>query len=353
MTEEGSGNGPFGLVASRVRGHLSAPGVDGARRRMEGVVPEGQAGNVDAVLGSRSVSYRDVLIVQLAYKLAEGAADLTTRHSGARTVGQKLGRFFANHHIRNVQDAYQNIGKNTTNLVRGNFVAFDAFLQWATTGEGATEECVEAVFDYCCAAVAATARPVSEMPALDRAALTFAGVSGLLRALFEAGSQGAYEQFAIAALLSALIEQTGSGEYRVETKNLNASDKSSRAAGDVQVMTGNRVVEAYEVTANDWEGKLPGAEKTVRDYDLTRIHIVASVEAGAVEGLLAKLAEEPVDVSVLSLWGFATTLTSALTRSFRAEALHRLYEYLDRYQPDIERVNEYVGMIESRGLNEG
>ena len=341
------------MVARRVSQHLKASGHEKARMQMEAMLPAVQVKNVDAVLGSTSISYRDALVVQLAYRLAsEGARDLTVRHPGARTVGQKLGKFFARRHIRSVQDAYQNIGKNSTNLTRGNFSEFDSFLRWASTDKHITDAQVEAAFDYICAAVAVTARPVLAMPALNRGALTFANVSGLLFELFDVGSHGAYEQFAIAALLSALIDQTDLHQYRVETKNLNASDRSSRAAGDVQIITGNRIVEAYEITANDWETKLPGAEKTVKDYDLTRIHIVASVKEGSFRELLQKLEGQDVDVSVLDIREFAVSLTSALTRAFRAKALERLYEYLDRYQPNVERVNGYVQRIEARRLKE-
>ena len=367
MAKQSDNKQPFELVAQRVIQHLGTSasgaqgviqhlatlGYDGARRHMEESIPAAQVKNIDAVLASTRVSYRDVLIVQLAYKIAsDQAGNLTVRHAGARTVGKRLGQFFAEHHIPSVQDAYQNIGKNSTNLTRGNFPEFDSFLQWATTEKTITDAQIEAAFDYVCAAVAVTARPVLPMPPLDRGTLTFGSVSRLLRDLFDLGSQGAYEQFAIASLLSALIEQTAPHQYRVETKNLNASDRSSRAAGDIQIMTGNRVVEAYEVTANDWETKLPGAEKTVKDHDLTRIHIVASISEGAVERVLQKLDGQAVDVSVLNLREFAVSLASVLTRSFRAYALERMYEYLDRYQPDVGRVNRYVDMIESLGLNE-
>lgn len=367
MAKQPDNTQPFQLVAQRVmqhletsgsvaqgaNQHLETSGYDGARRHVEERLPAEQVNNINAVLGSRSVSYRDVLIVQLAYKIAsDQAGDLTVRHAGARTVGKMLGQFFAAHHIPSVQDAYQNIGKNSTNLARGNFPEFDSFLRWATTEKTITNVQIEAAFDYVCAAVAITARPVLPMPPLDRGTLTFGSLSRLLRDLFDLGSQGAYEQFAIASLLSALVEQTGSQQYRVETKSLNASDKSSRAAGDIQIMTGNRVVEAYEVTANDWETKLPGAEKTVKDHDLTRIHIVASIRTGADEQVLRKLDSQAVDVSVLNLREFAVSLASVLTRSFRAHALERMYEYLDRYQPDVGRVNRYVRMIESLGLNE-
>ena len=79
---------------------------------------------------------------------------------------------------------------------------------------------------------------------------------------------------------------------------------------------------------------------------------MASVKETAIGELLRKLEGQAVDVSVLNLREFALSLTSALTRAFRAGALERFYEYLDRYQPDVERVNRYVLMIESHGLKE-
>ena len=353
MTSPAKASGPYELVASRVTQHLDSPKLDAIRNRLQAILPGEHLSNIDVVLKSSRTSYRDVLIVQLAYRLATpGAADLTIRHSGARTVGQKLGKFFAKHHIRKVQDAYQNIGKNTTNLTRGNFGEFDSFLRWASAPTLATDDVIEAAFDYACAVVASTARPVSELPPLNRGALTFARTKKLLHELFKIGSQGAYEQFTIAALLAAVIEQTGSHSYRVETKKLFASDKSSRTAGDVQILAGNRVVEAYEVTAADWETKLSGAAKTVRDHDLTRIHIVAAVEGSVTKELLAKLERESVDVSVLSLPDFADSLTSALTRPFREFSLVRLYELLERYQPDIGLVNRYVNTIQSHRLHD-
>lgn len=45
-------------------------------------------------------------------------------------------------------------------------------------------------------------------------------------------------------------------------------------------------------------------------------------------------------------------LKAVLTRPQRAEALVRLYEYLDRYQPDTERVNELVRRLEAAALVE-
>jgi hypothetical protein len=110
--------------------------------------------------------------------------------------------------------------------------------------------------------------------------LSFASVFGLLTDMFGRASQGAYEQFATAALLHALIQEAGVQGYRVETKSLNASDRSSRVAGDIQILVGPRVVEAYEVTAADWGPKIDGAEQTIRENDLSRLHVVANTSVG-------------------------------------------------------------------------
>ena len=134
------------------------------------------------------------------------------------------------------------------------------------------------------------------MPELGWAKLSFAAVCQLLDDLFSVGSEGAFEQFAVAALLSALIDQngqTGYTGYRIETKSLNASDRSSRTAGDIQILSGSQVVEAFEVTAGSWSRKLDVVKKTIKEHDLSRFHVVAHVpEAqrpaflGEFEGLL-------------------------------------------------------------------
>lgn len=118
------------------------------------------------------------------------------------------------------------------------------------------------------------------MPELNRSALTFARVVSLLSGLLDTPSGGAFEQFAVAALLHTLVDNHGEGRVRVETKNLNASDCSAFVAGDVQIASGSRVLEAFEVTANDWRTKLAGASKTIRDNDLSRLHVIASRREG-------------------------------------------------------------------------
>ena len=334
-----------------VEGYIADP----ARAALEAAtarefLPLEVSADLDAVLADSRTSYRDGIMIQLAYGLAEPNIDLTRRQSGARTVAQQLGAFLAERHVRSVKDAYQNIAKNTDVLTRGNVAEFDRFLHWANLA-GEPERA--AALRVACAAVAATARPVQQMPVLNRSALTFSRVTGLFHGLLATPSRGAFEQFAVSALLNTLVASHGEGRARVETKNLNASDRSSFAAGDVQVVAGNRVIEAFEVTANDWRTKIASASKTIRDNDLSRLHIIASrpdEERATAAAALSDLAE---DVSMLDVKQVIEVLVAVLTRPQRAEALTRLYEYLDRYQPDTDRVNLLVERLREADLVEG
>lgn len=306
--------------------------------------------DLDSVLADRRISYRDGVLIQLGYGVVDPSLDLTLRPKGARRMAQQLGAFLADRHIEAVKDAYQNIAKNTGRLTRGNVPEFDRLLEWATAA-GVPER--EAALRFACAVVAATARPVLPLPELNRSALTFARTVGLLYGLLDTPSGGAFEQFAFAALLHTLIDNHGEGRVRVETKNLNASDRSSFAAGDVQVVTGSRVIEAFEVTANSWQTKMDGASKVIRDNDLSRLHIVAARPEGERAAVAERLAELAEDVAVLDVRQAVEVLTAVLTRPQRADAVVRLYEYLDRYQPDTERVNELVRRVRVAGLVEG
>lgn len=302
------------------------------------------------MLDTAPVSYRDGSLIQLAYALcADAPIDLTKRPPGARGTAKELGNLLAAAHVRAVADAYQNIAKNSDKLDRGNVPAFDEFLRWASGPQRGREE-LSTLFRYVAARVAATARPVLPMPRLDLASLTFANVSAVLATLFDTPSEGAHEQFAIAALLHALVEQSGQPGYRVETKKLNASDASSKSAGDIQIMTGSRTIEAYEVTANDWPTKVDKAGKVIRDHDLSRLHIVAKVTAEGHDQMLATISKLRDDVSVVEIRGFAASLASALTRQFRAVALERLDQLLDRNHGVVERVNAYVRLLHDRRL---
>ncbi len=342
----------FLLIESTVRKYAESPSARNAAIEKGNDLPIAQKCNIDAILSlSKGVSYRDGVILQLAYGLC-GSQDLTRRRRGARTVAQRLGQLFSDIHIKSVKDAYQNIAKNTPDLVRGNFLQFDDFLQWiaalSETSKVEHRKLLNDSFDYTCASVAATARPVEQFPELEQGKLTFSAVLGLLEDLLSKRSQGSYEQFTVAALLHAFIELAPATGYRVETKSINASDKSSRSAGDIQILAGNRVIEAFEVTAGDWQEKFAGAPRVIREHDLGRLHIVAPIECH--EKVLPALSEAIDDVSVLELHSFVATLVSSLTKPKRYVALERLYQLLERCQPDIDRVNRYVRLLKKRSL---
>lgn len=274
--------------------------------------------------------------------------DLTKRPPGARGdtgVGGRVGKLLAENHIVSVGDAYQNIAKNTDNMVRGNFPEFDRALTWAAASQSKEE--LLAAFDYCCWHIARTARPVLPLPDINQAKLRFAPVMALFETMLQVPSGGSHQQFIAAALLEAREEQSGSGRY-VETKNISASDHSSGAAADVQVKSGTRVDEAFEVTANEWSEKVDGAGQKIRAYDLSRLHIIAAVSDHA--AMIQQLVTRPDDISVLELRGFFAALVAELRRAGRAAGLNRLYELLDRHQPNVELVNGYVRLLHEHGL---
>jgi hypothetical protein len=147
-------------------------------------VPEPARSWLITVIDSHSArdkkSYRDALLVQLAYSVAAGEVlDLTLRQPGARAVGSWLGQYLASNHIAAVKDAFQNIGKNTDALARGNYQEFDDFLRWASQPERQVCE-ITAAFEYISQRVASTARAVKILPEIDPSRLNFAAMAHLV-----------------------------------------------------------------------------------------------------------------------------------------------------------------------------
>jgi hypothetical protein len=351
----------WGFLEIALQGHLLHQGaLTSAKREIyKRLIPDPQRTNVETILnsykrGGPGKSYRIALLVQLAFGLtceAGARFDLTERPAGARGkptgVAHKVHLLLNSAHVVSVEDAYQNIAKNTTNLARGNFPAFDDFLRWASNTQRARQE-IEAVFDYVCAQIIATARPIAPMPALAQGTLTFARVVLLFNEMLESPSRGAHEQFIVAALLHAKLEQLNPPGQRLETKTLTAADASSGAAADIQIKTGSRALEAFEVTANEWTEKLAGARDKMRTHDLTRMNIIATITDA--REMLEQLRPSEDDVSVLEIRAFVAELTAELTKASRLLTLNRLYELLDRYQGEIELVNEYVQRLQRHGL---
>lgn len=112
------------------------------------------------------------------------------------------------------------------------------------------------------------------------------------------------------------------------------------------------MIEAFEVTANAWTSKLAGAAQTIRDNDLSRLSIIAAGVTASGDDLHRQIVATNLDLSVLELQPFCMGLIAALTKHGRESALIRLYELLDRYQPRVELVNQYVQDLIDAGLAE-
>ena len=307
---------------------------------------------VEALPRSQPQTHRDALLIQLGFGLeALGEVDHRERATGARTAGAAFGRMFTARHIPAVVDAFQNIGKNVTNLARGNVPAFDALLTWMN---GASRDERIALVDYIAARAAMTARMVMPMPPLRVAALTFAATTRFLDDLLTTPSGGAYEQFAVAAFLDATLYEFGLGGtvggLRVVTKKINASDASSGTAADVQILRGNKIEEAFEVSANDWRSKVGQAAATSAKADLSRSHIIAAVSPD--ERDFTDLAEVDSDISVLDVRSMLRMLCATLRKPAREYALKRLHELVDRNQPDPELTNNVVRVLGRLQLTE-
>lgn len=300
---------------------------------------------------SRPDSYRDGALVLLGYSVAAGRVlDITTRPPGARTVAQFLGTtLYPGLGIAGPKDAFQNIGKNVEQLVRGNRESWDELLQWASSS--ATLDQINAAFTHTAKGVAGSARQIPPLPEIDVTTLTFPRVATMLGAMLESPSAGTHEQFIIAALIHAVVLQESGGRQRVETKGINVADLSAKVAGDIQIMEGGSVLEAFEVTANRWDTKVQQALDAMRWEDLPRVHIVG--EASALTAADFDQIPTGADVSVLDVRHEMRSLLARLSRPSRREALHRLYQLLVDKQPDLDRVTGYINQLREAGFTVG
>ncbi|MBO0801640.1 MAG: hypothetical protein J2P25_00990 [Nocardiopsaceae bacterium] len=292
--------------------------------------PEGARPWLDDLL-SKADTYRDAALIVLAYAVDAGSvAGVAKPPSGRRTVAQRFAGLMDELNIRAKRDAFQTLAKGTNSLLGRNRNSWNRLLGWALE-QGAIEP-VEQAMRYMASRIAATARDLQPMPALDVSLLSFRRVVRVADSLLDRPSGGAHQQFVFAAMLHAQAEEYG--HRRVETKTLNATDASAGTAADVQVLDGGRVTEAYEVTANPWESKIAQALAVLRDHDLPRIHIVAPGPApsgdeiaDAVEGarVPSGLIAANVDLSVLDIRHECRSLVHRLTRPGRRSALNALW----------------------------
>lgn len=172
------------------------------------VLPPAIAQSVDALASrQRALAYRDGVLTALAHPLVRGEpVDVTQRPPSGRPASDIIGSdLLPQLHIKGVRSAYQNIGKNQANLVRGNNEDWDALLTWAAND--ATLDEIRAAYEGVAAAIAATARMVLPKPRFRLTHLTFAKVMALLDQMLNEPSGGAHQQYITAALLGAALQQ--------------------------------------------------------------------------------------------------------------------------------------------------
>jgi hypothetical protein len=319
---------------------------DGEAAKARAALPPAVVDLLDKLL-AKADSYRDALLVALAVPIVRGErVDIRVRDPGGRSASDRIGRLLRALHIRGVVGAYQNIGKNHPVLARGNNESFDAVLTWGALK--ATPPELEAAYRYLAAGVAATARRVEPRPKIRPASLTFGRVMLLLSEMLESPSGGAHEQYIVTALIEASLAVEGGP--RVATKSMSASDRSSRAAGDIEITHGGRLQESVEVSANPWRDKLPQAEDALREYGLPRAHIVAKAAEPSLYKAVVSATER--DISVLDVQAVVPVLVATLDRRGREFALTRLYELLDEKVASPNLVNAFVGRLRDQELME-
>ncbi len=327
--------------------------------------PDAVREHLDALLSKRQYTVRDGILVLLAMQVEQGGV-IDWHEQGlynpARASSRDLEAIYARLHIAGSREALQTGVKGVTRYIDRKNPTWKAVLEWAagphvdptesmTHSEYALYQVADA-FLYLAGGIAATARNLPDMPPLDGTALTFASVFALLDYLLTQSSHGAYEQFIFAALYEAGVRQERDDRSRVVTKNLNASDASSRTAGDVQHIYGGDVREAYEVTRDDWHDKIAHAEQAAKHHGLDRIHILGrGAQAQTGDQIAADLAGKVTkDVSVLEVRDEIRSLVHRLTPEYRRRALQLLYEHLVERQPRDALVSLYVDELKSRGL---
>lgn len=301
-------------------------------------------------------TYRDGALIVLAFAVDAGeTSDVGLPPASRRGVSKKLAALFDELHIAARRDVFQTIAKGSATLLGRDRASWNELLLWAR--DKATLDEVRQAMLYMASRIAATARDLPPMPVLDVGRLTFRRVVTVTDGLLGQPSAGAHEQFTFAALLHAIAEEYGN--RRVETKTLNAADASAGTAGDVQVLEGGQVIEAYEITAAGWQTKIAQSLAVLQHYDLRRAHIVAPGPAPSADRIRDAVADtalptgltaEIVDLSVLDIRQECRSLVHRLSRPGRRNALSKLWEHLAARQPNDELVRQYVERLGEAGV---
>jgi hypothetical protein len=315
---------------------------------------------------------RDALLLIFAFRLVQGSPiDVSKRIEGDRTVSDFLGKeVLPDLGIDGVKSALE--GRSFSHGFLSDEVRSDAVRAIAPFANDAsvTEEQIGGMFWAFARGIAATAKVFKPLSDLDLHAMTFDRTLPLVEFLLgppnneRKGSRtaGAHEQFLFAALLQAVYDDEDA-RLRVVTRSLNSSDKSARAAGDVEVVLGQaRLVEAYEVTANSWETKMDKAAQTLNEFpELDRVHVVAD-SSGATGSEVRSMAEQAaqragravgsVDITVTGVREQCIVLLARASQRGRRYAIRTLHQHLVNRQSDMSLVDQLVDKCSELGLFE-
>lgn len=311
--------------------------------------------HLDTLLSKREYTVRDGMLTLLAMEVEHGTLidwRLQGLYNPARSASKYLGStLYPRLHIAGSGEALQTGVKGVSRYIDRKNATWKSILEWASEPMPDSIGHIEAAFHYLAAGIAATARNLPAMPALDTPKLTFPAVFALLDDMLRQNSAGAHEQFIFAALLEAWREQLGE-QGVVETKNLNASDASAGTAADVQEKHRGQVTEAYEVTANDYTTKVDQAKNTLRQHDLPRAHIVARGAAKASGDDVASALPAGLDLTVLDVREEIRSMLARLGKPHRRYGLERLYTLLVDKQANDQLVQDLVSALGAHGLTE-
>lgn len=139
---------------------------------------------LDDLLG-KADTYRDGMLALLAFPVAAAhPVDLTTSLiPGARGVSGHVADLLAELTIPGRKDALQTIAKGSPSYMGRQREAWNELLAWASA-----QQAIEPIWHawlYLAAGIAATARTIPPLPAIDTGRLTFAAVVALLDELLD------------------------------------------------------------------------------------------------------------------------------------------------------------------------
>lgn len=307
--------------------------------------------HLDALVAKGQNTVRDGILTLLAMELAHGdLIDWRSQplHNPARSASRFLGsELYPRLHIAGSPEALQTGVKGTGTYMDRSNETWRAVLSWAS--DQTDLEPIEAAYLYLASSIAATARALPELPALDTPRLTFGRIFALVDEMLNRPSGGAHEQLLFAAFLGAWRQQVDLPGF-VETKHINAADAAAGTAADIQVKQGGQVMEAYEVTSEQIDSKISQASRTLRHHDLPRINVLAKRVGKLTAQELKSLLPSDADISALDIREEIRSLVAALDKPHRRQALEALYRLLVDKQPDDALVKAYVTALFREGL---